>query len=180
MLKVKEHSEQLYALYLVRCLEPANGSNSISTRDPQERRMKEISQHCRTNDNSVRQEGNIPSNSTHAVLLLSTHSLDRCLWGGPIIPLLVIQPAYPTIWPAAPPSHRGLSTNPGVTMWCVCGCSWRDDVCRVCGCYRGGIVVMDVFWRRICVSMIWGREIYLFWVGQGCDEWFGEVSLQNC
>ena len=68
----------------------------------------------------------------------------------------------------------------GVTMWCVCGCSWRDDMCRVCGCYRGGIVVMDVFWRQLCVSKIWGREICLFWVGQGCDEWGGEVSLQSC
>ena len=29
-------------------------------------------------------------------------------------------------------------------------------MCRVCGCgcYRGGIVVIDVFWRRLCVSMI--------------------------
>ena len=27
---------------------------------------------------------------------------------------------------------------PGVTVWCVCGCSWRVDVCLVCGCYRGG------------------------------------------
>ena len=25
-----------------------------------------------------------------------------------------------------------LLTNPGVTTWCVCGCRWRDDVCRVC------------------------------------------------
>ena len=25
---------------------------------------------------------------------------------------------------------------------------------RGCGCYRGGIVVMDVFWRRPCASMI--------------------------
>ena len=23
-------------------------------------------------------------------------------------------------------------------------------MCRVCGCYIGGIVVTDVFWRRIC------------------------------
>ena len=37
----------------------------------------------------------------------------------------------------------------------VCGGGVRrDDVCRVCGCYRGGIVVMDVFWRQLCVSMI--------------------------
>ena len=69
------------------------------------------------------------------------------------------------------------AVTPGATMWCVCGCSWRDHVCRVCGCYRGGIVVMDVFWRRLCVCMIWGREICLFWAGQGCDEWGGEVSL---
>ena len=38
--------------------------------------------------------------------------------------------------------RRGLSTNPGVTMWCVCGC------------YKGGIVVMYVIWRRLCISMI--------------------------
>ena len=100
--------------------------------------------------------------------------------GSPMFPLVVHQPASPSIWPAVQSLRRGLSTNPGVTMWCVCGCSWRDDVCRVCGCYRGGIVVMDVFWRRLCVSMIWGREICLFWAGQGCDEWGGEVSLQSC
>ena len=23
-------------------------------------------------------------------------------------------------------------------------------MCRVCGCYRGDIVVMDVIWRRLC------------------------------
>ena len=96
--------------------------------------------------------------------------------GSPMFPLVVHQPASPSIWPAVQSLRRGLSTNPGATMWCVCGCSWRDEVCRVCGCYRGGIVVMDVFWRRLCVSMIWGREICLFWAGQGCDEWGGEVS----
>ena len=84
--------------------------------------------------------------------------------GSPMFPLVVHQPASPSIWLAVQSLRRGLSTNPGATMWCVCGCSWRDDVCRVCGCYRGGIVVMDVFWRRLCVSMIWGREICLFWV----------------
>ena len=61
--------------------------------------------------------------------------------------------------------------------WCLCGCSSRDDVRRVCKCYRGSILVMDVFWRRFCVSMIWGKVIYLFWVGQWWDEWGGEVSL---
>ena len=71
-----------------------------------------------------------------------------------------------------------LSINPGVTMWCICGCSWRDYVCCVCGCYIWGIVVMYVFWRRLCVRMIWRREIYLFWVGKGCDEWCGSVSSE--
>ena len=36
-----------------------------------------------------------------------------------------------------------------VTMWCVCGCSWRDDVYCVCECYKRGIVVMDVIWPRV-------------------------------
>ena len=58
-------------------------------------------------------------------MLLSTHSLNPSLCGGgcPIIPLLVHQPAYPSIWLAAPSLQRGLSTNPGVKMWCVRGCS---------------------------------------------------------
>ena len=100
--------------------------------------------------------------------------------GSQIFPLEIHQRAYPSIWPAVPSLQRGLSTNPGVTMWCVCGCSWRDDVCRVGGYYRGGIVVMDVIWRRICVCMILGRIMPLFWVEQGCDEWAGDVYLQSC
>ena len=40
--------------------------------------------------------------------------------GSTIIPLLVHQPAYPSIWPATPSLQRGLST---VTVWYVCGCS---------------------------------------------------------
>ena len=43
--------------------------------------------------------------------------------GGPMFPLVVHQPASPSIWPAVQSLRRGLSTNPGVTMWCVCGCS---------------------------------------------------------
>ena len=47
--------------------------------------------------------------------VVSTHSLDPCLWGGsPIILLLVHQPATPSL-------QRGLSTNPGVTVWV---CMW--------------------------------------------------------
>ena len=88
-------------------------------------------------------------------------SLHSSLW-----PFVVHQPASPSIWPAVHSLRRGLSTNSGVTMWC----SWRD-VCRVCECYRGGIMVMDVFWRRLYVSILWGMVIYLFWVGQGWDKW---------
>ena len=35
-------------------------------------------------------------------------------------------------------------------------------MCRVRECYRGGIVVMDVIWRRLSVNMNGGRVIYLF------------------
>ena len=55
------------------------------------------------------------------VLLLSTLTL--AYGGSLIIPLLVHQLAYLSIWPAAPSLQQGLSTNPGVTVWCVCGCS---------------------------------------------------------
>ena len=51
------------------------------------------------------------------VVVVSAHSLDPCLV------LLVHQPAYLSIWSAAPSLQRSLSTNPGVTVWCVCGCS---------------------------------------------------------
>ena len=81
--------------------------------------------------------------------------------GSPMLPFVVHQPASTSICPAVQSLRRGLFINPGVTMWCVCGCSWKDGVCRVCGCFRGGIVVMDVFWRRLCVSMIWGREMFV-------------------
>ena len=64
-------------------------------------------------------------------------------------------------------------------MWCVCWYSWRDDVCRVGGCYRGDIVMMDVFWRQLCVSMIWGREICLFWAGQGWGRRVRRGSLSS-
>ena len=43
--------------------------------------------------------------------------------GSPMFPLVVHQPAAPSIWTAVQSLRRGLSTNPGVTMWCVCGCS---------------------------------------------------------
>ena len=88
----------------------------------------------------------------------------------------VHQPAYPSIWPAVLTLRRGLSTKPGVTPWCVCECNWRDDMCCVCECYKGGIVVIDVIWSRLCVSMIWGRDICLFWaeLGKGATSEAGK------
>ena len=41
MLKVREHSELLYAQYLARCLEPGNVCHPITTRAIPERQMKE-------------------------------------------------------------------------------------------------------------------------------------------
>ena len=41
MLKVREHSELLYAQYLARCLEPGNVCHSNTTRETPKRRMKE-------------------------------------------------------------------------------------------------------------------------------------------
>ena len=46
--------------------------------------------------------------------------------GSPMFPLVIHQTAYPSIWPAVQSLRRGLSTNPVVTMWRVCGCSWRQ------------------------------------------------------
>ena len=43
--------------------------------------------------------------------------------GSSMFPHVVHQPASPSIWPAVQSLRRGLSTNPGATMWCVCGCS---------------------------------------------------------
>ena len=43
--------------------------------------------------------------------------------GSPIFPLVVHQPGSPSIGPVVPSLRWGLSTNKGVTMGCVCGCS---------------------------------------------------------
>ena len=43
--------------------------------------------------------------------------------GSLMFPLVVHQPASPSIWPAVQSLRRGLSTNPGVTTWCVFGSS---------------------------------------------------------
>ena len=49
-------------------------------------------------------------------------------------------------------------------------CMWRNDVCCVCECYKWGIVVINVIWRRLCVSMIWERVIYFSELGKGATS----------
>ena len=80
------------------------------------------------------------------LLLLSTHSLDPCLWGksdpvfGPPASLS-LHLASSSITPAGS-VHKSRSDGV-VRMWV----QLRWCVCRVCGFCRGGIVVMNVIWR---------------------------------
>ena len=60
--------------------------------------------------------------------------------GSPMFPLVVHQPASPSIWPAVQSLRRGLSTNPGATMW--------------------------VQLKRLCVSCVW--MLQRGYSGDGC------------
>ena len=88
--------------------------------------------------------------SSH-LLLLSTHSLDPCLWGEPDHPAfglpvsLSLHLASSSITPAGS-VHKSRGDN--------VVCMWVQLKEIVCECYKGGIVVMDVIWRRLCVTMI--------------------------
>ena len=75
-------------------------------------------------------------NNTVVMLCLIT-PLTLVCGGSPIIPLLVHQPAYLSIWPAAPSLQQGLSTNPGGEQ---CGAyvgAVEEMVCVVCVLQRG-------------------------------------------
>ena len=37
----------------------------------------------------------------------------------------------------------------------------KEMMCVVCVCYRGGIVVMVVIWRQLCVSIILGSDLFV-------------------
>ena len=58
-----------------------------------------------------------------------------------MIPFVVHKTVYPSNWLAAPLLQPGLPTNPVVTYGAYVGAVEE----MVCGCYRGSIVVMDVF-----------------------------------
>ena len=68
--------------------------------------------------------------------------------GSPMFPLVVHQPASPSIWPAVQSLRRGLSTNPGVTMWCVCGdgCVLASTLCKY-DLRKGDLFVLS--WARV-------------------------------
>ena len=51
--------------------------------------------------------------------------------GSPMFPLVVHQPASPSIWPAVQSLRRGLSTNPGVTSGAYVG-AVEEMMCVVC------------------------------------------------
>ena len=81
---------------------------------------------------------------------MSTHSLVG--GGSQIIPLLVHQPAYLSIWSAAPSRKRGLSTNPGVTVWVLHrghsgdGCDEVSTLCKY-DLRKGDLFVLS--WARV-------------------------------
>ena len=85
-------------------------------------------------------------------LVVSTHSLDPYLWGESDHPAfgppasISFHLASSSITPAG--SVHKSRDDSGVRMWVQLK-RWY-----VCGCCRGGLVVMDVIWRRLCVSMI--------------------------
>ena len=87
------------------------------------------------------------------------------------IPLEVHQPPSPSIWPEVPSPRRGLSTNPEVTTWCVCWCSWSDDVCCV-----GGVLQRGHSGYGCDLTLMWfiGSEL-----GKAAKS-EAEVSLQRC
>ena len=81
--------------------------------------------------------------------------------GSQIFPLVVHHPAFPSNWPAIPSLQRGQSTNPCMKTWCICGCSCRNDVCRVCVCYREGNSGdgSDLEWT-LCRYDLWKGDLF--------------------
>ena len=75
-------------------------------------------------------------------------------WGSPIFPLIDHQHVSLSICTAVPSLRLGLPTNPGVKKRGAYVGTVEEMMCVVCECYKGSRVVMDVIWRRLCVSMI--------------------------
>ena len=73
----------------------------------------------------VSEIGDIPIIYTHIAVVCCCLPTPMTLasGGSPMFPPVVHQTASPSNWSAVQSLRRGLSTNPGATMWCVCGCS---------------------------------------------------------
>ena len=113
--------------------------------------FKQLAPHARTITVALDMNKAFDTINIHFVVV-STHSLDPCLWGesdhpafGPPVSIS-LHMAINSITPArSVHKSRGDSV---VRMWVQLK-RWC-----MCGCCREGIVVMDVIWRRLCVSMI--------------------------
>ena len=51
-------------------------------------------------------------------------------------------------------------------------------MCPMCECYKGGIVVMEVIWRRLCVSILGGRGIICYVLGKGATSETGKYLFR--
>ena len=78
--------------------------------------------------------------------------------GSPIIPRLVHQPAYPSIWPAAPSPQRGLSPNPGVTMWVQLKRSYHVRENSACHVYALNKLASQEAMSWACFYGIWWKS----------------------
>ena len=84
------------------------------------------------------------------------------------------------------PSGQQCSHSGGVypqIQWWQCGAyvgAVEEMMCvSVCECHRGGIVVMDVFWCRLCVNKIWGRMIFCSELGKGVMSVAGKYLFRT-
>ena len=76
--------------------------------------------------------------------------------GSPTFPLVVHQPASPSIWPEVPSLWRSLFIDPGVTMWC-------QKLCVLYGCVLQRVHSSDgcELLSTLCMYDL-RRVIYLF------------------
>ena len=89
--------------------------------------------------------------------------------GSPMFPLVVYQTASPSIWPAVQSLRRDLSTNPGVTMWCVGGHS--GDGCVL----MSNLCMYDLKNGDLCASFVSSQccilpDLQFVNAGQGCKR----------
>ena len=83
---------------------------------------------CNPNKKNVSLLGTVPELSSCCCL---PTPLTLVSGGSPMIPLVVHQPAYPSIWPAAPSLRQGdnvMRMWVQLKRWCV----WFQNLCKLC------------------------------------------------